>query len=162
MLLGSWSLVLDFRHSVVTSFFSLSLFQDFIHCEIWVRSLSHITLPKGATEATYRVQILEESATEWMANTISSTKAHLNIMKESFILYKWFRRQPAFQNDRSAAQSEWMHYIPLQNSIDFQILWKKIHLLALKELKTHATQIPVPWQTSDASLILDTITHSLT
>lgn len=83
MPLASWDLVQDFRHSAVTSFSSVSLSHYFIYCEIWVRSLSSITLPKEATEVTYRVKFLEESATEWTANMISSTKAYLHIMKES-------------------------------------------------------------------------------
>lgn len=62
MLQAASGSVQDFRHSAVTSF--CSLLQHFIHCEVGARSLIVITLPKGATEATCRAQIVEKSASK--------------------------------------------------------------------------------------------------
>lgn len=79
-LLEAWYLILDTQ---LWLFSFLSLSQHCTYCEIWVRSLFPTTLPEEDTEATYRMQILEESATKLNANTISSTKAHLHIVRES-------------------------------------------------------------------------------
>lgn len=83
----SWNQFLEACYLILDTqlwlFSFLFLSQHCTYCEIWVRSLFPTTLPEEDTEATYRMQILEESATKLNTNMTSSTKAHLLIVWES-------------------------------------------------------------------------------
>lgn len=130
MIVASWGLVVDFRRSAVTPFSPLSLSQHFKCCEICMRTSSPVTLPKRSTEETYRVQILEVPPNE--LPTWFPALRHTYIKWKNLLFYTsgFEVNQPL--SDRCAAQSEWMHWIPLQNGTNFQTSWKRLICLQFK------------------------------